>query len=56
MCVANMPNPNVPKPQRGDMCIADMVKPTKAPAGRHVCRIELMPDKSRKPLWIMLYE
>ncbi len=25
-------------------------------AGRHVCRIELMHDKSRKTLWIMLHE
>ena len=38
------------KPQRGDMFIANTVKLTKAPAGRHVYGIGLRHDKSRKKL------
>ena len=38
------------KPQRGGMFIDGRhVLATQAPAGRHVCRIGLMHDKSRKP-------
>ena len=38
------------KPQRGGMFIANTVKLTKAPAGRHVYGIGLRHDKSRKKL------
>ena len=41
MCIAKL------KPQRGDMFIEyQLPNPSKAPAGRHVCRVGLMHDKS----------
>ena len=45
MCIAKL------KPQRGDMFIEyQLPNPSKAPEGRHVCRVGLMHHKSRKTI------
>ena len=48
MCIAKL------KPQRGDMFIEyQSPNSPKAPEGRHVCRVGLMHDKSRKTLFLV---